>query len=188
MDRLPDNLKKSPNSEVWNSLLKNHFKLLSSRASSFMLSMCTCPTYSMGVCVCVRVCVFIMVHLIVFSKLLFPPSVQMEAVTRTVSCPPTVRQVRDSWRFTVSSTCSLWKLQPACLQMIPLTSKNSTPTQWSKHHVQLIWKLNSPQVFMKKPPIWKKKRKEVLCVLLMRLFFSQKECRKWKLISLAFKN
>lgn len=53
-------------------------------------------------------CVFVVIrlHLIVFSKLLFPPSVQIEAETRTVSCPPTVRQVRDSWRSTVSSTCS----------------------------------------------------------------------------------
>lgn len=60
-------------------------------------------------------CVFIMIHYVVLSKLLFPPSVQMEAVTRTVSCPSTHRQVRDSWRSSVSSTCSTWNVQPASL-------------------------------------------------------------------------
>lgn len=186
MDRLPDNfwihfrnLKKSPNS----------FKtILSCLAVEPLHSCLVCVHVLHTVWMCVCVCVFIMVHLIVFSKLLFPPSVQMEAVTRTVSCPPTVRQVRDSWRFTVSSTCSLWNLQPACLQMIPLTSKNSTPTQWSKHYSHLIWKLNYPQIFMRIPQTSFLLLQQMGGrVLLMRNFF-QKECRKWKLISLACKS
>ncbi|MEQ2249069.1 hypothetical protein ILYODFUR_025580, partial [Ilyodon furcidens] len=48
------------------------------------------PAYSKCVCVLTMI----------LSKLLFPPCVQMEVVGQTVSCPPPLRQVRDSWRIT----------------------------------------------------------------------------------------
>lgn len=50
-------------------------------------------------------------QVVVFSKPLFPPSVQIDSAAQTLSCPQTVRQVRDSWKPTVSSKCNLWNLQ-----------------------------------------------------------------------------
>lgn len=91
-----------------------------------------------------RVCVSITFHLIVSSKLLFPPSVQMEAVTRTVSCPPTVRQVRDTWKPTVSSTRSLSNLQPAYPLVKPLNklqAPRQTPTRVDTLVSVILWRL-----------------------------------------------
>lgn len=99
-----------------------------------------------SMCVHARLCVCVSItfHLIVSSKLLFPPSVQMEAVTRTVSCPPTVRQVRDTWKPTVSSTRSLSNLQPAYLLVKPLNklqAPRQMPTRADTLVSVVLWRL-----------------------------------------------
>ncbi|KAJ3589232.1 hypothetical protein NHX12_010078 [Muraenolepis orangiensis] len=58
---------------------------------------------------------FACVSPIILSKLAFPPSAQVEVVTRTVSCPPIVKQVRDSQRLPVQperSTLLSVEVQP----------------------------------------------------------------------------
>lgn len=115
------------------------------QASCFHVPLAECVRGRLAsMCVHARVCVSITFHLIVSSKLLFPPSVQMEAVTRTVSCPPTVRQVRDTWKPTVSSTRSLSNLQPAYLLVKPLNklqAPRQTPTRADTLVSVILWRL-----------------------------------------------